>query len=213
MEKDIKLQDCTLRDGGYLVDTQFGDKFIKGFIQSLTDAAVDVIEVGFLKDEPHQPGSTIFNNSAQIKPYLPKERREGVAYVALSDYSRYHIENLDPCDGTSITGVRACFFKKERKDVLPFCRRIQELGYDLYIQPVEIQRNGFTMATVGGLVTDGEQNVLNGAYERIEGLYATGNCCGRRFGAQYSTPISGISIGIALTLGREVGRTVAAKKV
>ena len=83
----------------------------------------------------------------------------------------------------------------------------------LYIQPVEIQRNGFTMATVGGLVTDGEQNVLNGAYERIEGLYATGNCCGRRFGAQYSTPISGISIGIALTLGREVGRTVAAKKV
>ena len=95
MEKDIKLLDCTLRDGGYLVDTQFGDKFIKGFIQSLTDAAVDVIEVGFLKDEPHQPGSTIFNNSAQIKPYLPKERREGVAYVALSDYSRYHIENLE----------------------------------------------------------------------------------------------------------------------
>ena len=138
MEKDIKLLDCTLRDGGYLVDTQFGDKFIKGFIQNLTDAAVDVIEVGFLKDEPHQPGSTIFNNSAQIKPYLPKERREGVAYVALSDYSRYHIENLDPCDGTSITGVRACFFKKERKDVLPFCRRIQELGYDLYIQPVDI---------------------------------------------------------------------------
>ena len=83
----------------------------------------------------------------------------------------------------------------------------------LYIQPVEIQRNGFTMATVGGLVTDGEQNVLNDAYERIEGLYATWNCCGRRFGAQYSTPISGISIGIALTLGREVGRTVAAKKV
>ena len=75
----------------------------------------------------------------------------------------------------------------------------------LFLQPVEIRGNGFTMATVGGLVTDDEQNVLNQAYEPIPGLYATGNCCGRRFGAQYSTPISGISIGIAITLGRTVG--------
>ena len=50
MQNNIKLLDCTLRDGGYLVDTMFGDKFIKGFTQSLTDADIDVIEVGFLKD-------------------------------------------------------------------------------------------------------------------------------------------------------------------
>lgn len=48
----------------------------------------------------------------------------------------------------------------------------------LYIQPVEIQRNGFTMATVGGLVTDGEQNVLNGAYERIEACTPQGTAAG-----------------------------------
>ena len=81
----------------------------------------------------------------------------------------------------------------------------------LYLQPVDIYRNGFTMVTVGGLVTDEDQNVLNAGYERISGLYATGNCCGRRFGAQYSTPISGISIGIALTLGKDLGEHLAQK--
>ena len=47
-------------------------------------------------------------------------------------------------------------------------------------------------------------------FEPIAGLYATGNCCGGRFGFQYTTSIPGQSISIAQTLGREVGYTVAA---
>jgi hypothetical protein len=68
---------------------------------------------------------------------------------------------------------------------------------------------GSFLVTVSGLLTDEYQNVLNQEKEPIPGLYATGNCCGRRFGLQYSTPIAGVSIGIAITLGREVGRIVA----
>lgn len=68
---------------------------------------------------------------------------------------------------------------------------------------------GFYLCTVGGLLTDEYQNVLNQKKDPIPGLYATGNCCGRRYGPQYSTPIAGVSIGIALTLGRQVGRIVA----
>lgn len=138
MKTSIQLLDCTLRDGGYLVDTMFGETFVKGFTRSMTDAGLNVVEVGFLKDEPHRTGSTIYNNAAQIRPYLPRQRREGVSYVCLSDYSRYHISNLEPYDGTSIDGVRACFFKKERKDVLGFCREIKRKGYKLYVQPVDI---------------------------------------------------------------------------
>ena len=138
MKTSIQLLDCTLRDGGYLVDTMFGETFVKGFTRSMTDAGLNVVEVGFLKDEIHRTGSTIYNNAAQIRPYLPRQRREGVSYVCLSDYSRYHISNLEPYDGTSIDGVRACFFKKERKDVLNFCREIKRKGYKLYVQPVDI---------------------------------------------------------------------------
>jgi hypothetical protein len=68
---------------------------------------------------------------------------------------------------------------------------------------------GTFLCTVGGLLTDEYQNVLDERKDPIPGLYATGNCCGRRFGPQYSTPIAGVSIGIAITLGREAGRIVA----
>ncbi len=64
---------------------------------------------------------------------------------------------------------------------------------------------GTFMCTTGGLLTDENQNVLDSDYEPIPGLFASGNTCGGRFGLQYSTPVSGISIGIAQTLGREAG--------
>ncbi len=67
------------------------------------------------------------------------------------------------------------------------------------------------MVTVDGLWTDEYQNVLDNDLEPIAGLYATGNCCGRRFGVQYSTPVSGVSIGICWTLGRELGKYLVGK--
>lgn len=135
--KRVNILDCTLRDGGYLVDSQFGDTAIKGIIRGLAESGVDVVECGFLKDEPHQKGSTVFNNAAQIRGFLPDDRRFS-SYVCLADYSRYSIDNLEPFDGTSIDGVRACFFKHERYDVIDFCRSISEKGYKLYVQPVDI---------------------------------------------------------------------------
>lgn len=62
------------------------------------------------------------------------------------------------------------------------------------------------LCTVDGLWTDDKQNVLDMSKKTIPGLYATGNCCGRRWGVQYSTSIGGLSIGMAWTLGREVGK-------
>lgn len=135
--KRVQLLDCTLRDGGYLVDAQFGNTVIKGIIKGLADSGIDVVECGFLKDEPHVKGSTIFNHASQIRSFLPEERRQ-TSFVCLADYSRYTISNLEPFDGTSIDGVRACFFKKERYDVIDFCKSIVEKGYKLYVQPVDI---------------------------------------------------------------------------
>lgn len=135
--KGIKILDCTLRDGGYLIDSRFGESGIKGLIQGLTSSGMEIIEVGFLKDEPHVAGSTVFNNASQIENYLPQDRRSA-SYVCLADYSRYSIEKLEPYTGASIDGVRACFFKNEQDGVMEFCRKIKEKGYKLYVQPVDV---------------------------------------------------------------------------
>ena len=67
---------------------------------------------------------------------------------------------------------------------------------------------GETMVTCGGIITDGDQRALDKDYNAIPGLYCTGNDCGRRFGIEYCTPIPGVSLGMAITLGRECGKSV-----
>ena len=67
----------------------------------------------------------------------------------------------------------------------------------------------YVMATVDGLWTDDFQNVIDIKRNPIPGLYACGNCCGRRWGVQYHTPVSGANIGMAWTLGRILGTHLA----
>ena len=65
------------------------------------------------------------------------------------------------------------------------------------------------LVTVSGLLTDEHQQVLDEDFEPLPGLFATGNCCGGRFGFQYTTSLPGQSISVAQTLGREAGRWIA----
>jgi uncharacterized protein with FMN-binding domain len=67
---------------------------------------------------------------------------------------------------------------------------------------------GWMMCTCGGLVINGEQQVLDDYYHPITGLFATGNCASGRFGSEYFTPTPGVSLGTTITLGRECGKSV-----
>lgn len=149
--KNIKILDCTLRDGGYLVNKKFGSNVIKGMISHLTDARVDIVEVGFLQTEPGESGSTVFRSADAVKNYLPQVRNNTM-YVALADFSRYNIDLLEACDNKSIDGIRACFFKNERKEVIDFCIRIKQLGYKVFVQPVDIL--GYTDSEILDLLDD-----------------------------------------------------------
>ena len=95
-------------------------------------------------------------------------------------------------------------------DLLPNIARMlwQRLPSTLTSPPPSL---GFALVTTGGFVTTNDQQVLNDDYQPIEGLYASGNTCGMRFGPEYVTPIPGVSIGMCLTLGRELGKYLAAK--
>ncbi|MCD7885859.1 MAG: FAD-dependent oxidoreductase [Lachnospiraceae bacterium] len=73
---------------------------------------------------------------------------------------------------------------------------------------IKVPDIGWMMCTCGGLVINAEQQVLNDYYKPIKGLFASGNCASGRFGTEYFTPTPGVSLGTAITLGRECGKSV-----
>jgi hypothetical protein len=61
------------------------------------------------------------------------------------------------------------------------------------------------LVTHAAVNTDDYYRVVKGDRTPIPGLYAAGNCCGNRYGIQYSTPTAGNSCGSALTSGYVAG--------
>ena len=133
----VRLLDCTLRDGAYLVDKKFGEQTIRGITTGLIKAGIDYIEIGFFQNGDYGEGKTVYKNSEDAKRYIPKDKGKS-RFTVLADYSRYSISNLDERTEDGIDAVRECFFKEERYDALDACRVIKEKGYQLFIQPVDI---------------------------------------------------------------------------
>lgn len=135
--RHVKMLDCTLRDGAYLVDKAFGENVIIGIIESLVSANIDIVEIGFLQDNGGGNGRTVYKNSKEAEKYIPK-KKGNTMFAVLADYSRYTMDNLDDYNGKSFDAVRVCFFKQEREQMLDSCRKVKKKGYKLFVQPVDI---------------------------------------------------------------------------
>ena len=140
--KNIRVLDCTLRDGGRIINCAFENQEIKEISFRLADAKIDIIEVGFLRDwrkVDYTGNSTFFTDVDQIRPYVNKERKNTI-YTAFIDFGMCDIDTLKPYDGTSIDAIRFGFTKKnydEAKDeVIRWIYAIKNKGYKLFIQGV-----------------------------------------------------------------------------
>lgn len=140
--RNVRLLDCTLRDGGRIIDCAFLDSEIMELSEKLSNAKIDIIEIGFLRDwrsVEYTGNSTFFTDVDQIRPFVNKCRKDTM-YVAFIDYGMFDFDTLKPYDGTSIDGIRFGFTKKNYdesyNDIIRCINVIKEKGYKLFIQGV-----------------------------------------------------------------------------
>lgn len=131
--KKINLLDCTLRDGAYVVEGDFGEAPIKGIIKKLVDAKVEIIECGWLKDEEHKAGSSYFHMPKDLEPYIG-EKNPKSTYVVMIDYNRYDVDALPQCDGKSIDAIRVVFPFGKVTEGMEVAAKIKDKGYQVYVQ-------------------------------------------------------------------------------
>ncbi|WP_276951150.1 aldolase catalytic domain-containing protein [Acetatifactor muris] len=130
----IHILDCTLRDGGYCNQWQFGLENTKKIIKGLADANIDIIECGFLTNRvSYDPDITKYSTLNNIDSILPSNRR-GQLYVVMVNYGEYNASDLPECDGSSIDGIRVAFHKKDMEPALKLCKEIQTKGYKVFVQ-------------------------------------------------------------------------------
>lgn len=153
--KNVKILDCTLRDGGRIINCAFPNSQIKDIAYRLADANIDIIEVGFLRDAKsvnYQGNSTFFTDVDQIRPFV--NRKKDTMYVAFIDYGMFDFSTLKPYDGTSIDGLRIGFtrknFENDKEEILECLEEVKQKGYKLFVQGVNSL--GYTDRELLGIV-------------------------------------------------------------
>ena len=132
----VFLLDCTLRDGGYINDWNFGEETIKGFGRKLALTGVEIFEVGFIKGDTYDPDKSVFPDIQSIAPMI-QPKATHMKYVGMIDMSAaIPLERLVPYDGTSVDGIRVIFKKDKIEEAYRYCKRIQELGYFISVNVV-----------------------------------------------------------------------------
>lgn len=147
---EIKLLDCTLRDGGYLNNWEFGEDAIIDMTDQLSDTGVEIVEIGFLRNEPYQKSRTVFNSMEKVKRVIGKKKK-GVEYAVMAEIANpFPLEMLAPADEDSADIIRVIIWKTKRdqdgnvRDALEegyeYCKGVVEKGYKLCVQPARVDQ-------------------------------------------------------------------------
>lgn len=135
----IRLLDCTLRDGGYVNDWEFGHDKLISIFERLVDAKVDIIEIGFLDDRrPFDINRSIMPDTASAEKIWGRVTGKPDMVVAMIDYGTCKISNLQPCKDSFIDGIRVIFKKHIMREALDYCAEVKQLGYKVFAQLVSI---------------------------------------------------------------------------
>lgn len=134
---NLKVLDVTLRDGGCVNNFNFGQTYMEKILAAQEASGVDVIELGYIdENKGTEQGRTQYINETVIPKYILKDKKPGITYVAMIDYGKFNIDNLQPRTENGIDGIRLAFHKKNCQDVIALGRKIIEKGYQFYVQPM-----------------------------------------------------------------------------
>lgn len=137
--KHIQLLDCTLRDGGYINDWQFGHEDMISVVERLVGAGVDIIEVGFLDARrPFDRDRSIMPDTASAAKIFSGVETGSAMMLGMIDYGTCPIENLQPCSESFLDGIRVIFKKEIKEEAIRYCAAVKALGYEVFANCVSI---------------------------------------------------------------------------
>lgn len=132
--RSVKILDCTLRDGGYVNNWNFGNSNINNIIDYLNKSNIDIIECGFLSNVQYNNNITLFNDLKHIEKFI-SHNMFVVAMIAIGE-NNFHYDNIPAYDGKSISGIRLTFHKNEIDIAIEYAKNLISKNYKLFMQPV-----------------------------------------------------------------------------
>ena len=196
--EDIKVLDCTIRDGGLMNDSKFDDRTVKAVYDACVAAGTDYMEIGYKASRkifaPDRFGAWRFCDEADMRRIMGDNPTSlKISVMADAEKTDYHHDIL-PKDQSVIDMVRVATYIHQIPMALDMIKDANDKGYETCV-------NLMSVSNVLERELDGALEIL--ATSEAKAIYLVDS-----FGALYSEQVDYLVekyLKYAKSTGKEVG--------
>ena len=131
---EIKLHDCTIRDGGLINDHMFEDGFVQAVYRALAEAGIDYMELGYKGDKKifsrSESGAWKFCDEDDMRRVVGDEPRQiKLSVMADAERTDYHHDIL-PKDQSVIDCIRVATYIHQVPTAIDMLKDAHDKGYE-----------------------------------------------------------------------------------
>lgn len=136
---DIKILDCTIRDGGLINDHQFDDNFVSSVYRTCVAAGVDYVELGYKASKkifaPAKYGKWKFCDEDSLRKIVGDKKPQSIKISLMADATRtdYH-EDILPADKSVASCIRVACYINQIPVAIDMLKDAHNKGYETMVQ-------------------------------------------------------------------------------
>lgn len=133
-DPDLKIVDCTVRDGGLCNAHKFEDGFFKGVYDTCVAGGIDYMEVGYKADKKLFPGDDNgpwkFSSEEDIRREVG-ENDTNLKLCAMADTGRTNLDDILPKDESVLDLIRVATYIHQIPAALEIVKDAKDKGYEV----------------------------------------------------------------------------------
>ena len=134
--KEIKVLDCTIRDGGLMNNWHFSDEFVKAVYDACVEAGVDYMEIGYKSSESafsrKEVGCWKFCDEKDIRR-IAGENKTSLKLSAMADIGRIEPEDIAPASESLLDMIRVAAYVHQMDKAIWLAEHCMDKGYEVTI--------------------------------------------------------------------------------
>lgn len=142
---EIKVIDCTVRDGGLMNKWQFGEDFVKKVYSSLSEAGVDYMEIGYLSSESafsrDDFGPWRFCAEEDLRRIIGEADKK-IKLSAMADIGRIDYCDIPPRSESSLDMIRVACYVHQTDAAIDLVHHCMDKGYETTVNLMAVSTVG-----------------------------------------------------------------------
>ena len=141
---ELKVLDCSIRDGGLINKWQFSDEFVRATYKALSESGIDYIEMGYKaskeKFDPKEFGKWRFCDDDDTKRIIDGIESK-IKLACMVDIGRVEEKDIKPKTESPFDMIRVACYIKDIDKAIDLCNMIMDKGYETTVNIMAVSTN------------------------------------------------------------------------